>query len=93
MSDVFVNTQVIDVAPAPDAIDVVAEASPGAVTVVLGGPVGPAGADGAGGGGFNMTDVEDEIDTRIATHNQATARHPGSTSGRDFVALFQNGLI
>lgn len=34
-----------------------------------------------------------EIDTKIALHDQAEEVHNNATSGRDFVALFQNGLI
>lgn len=33
------------------------------------------------------------IDAKVAEHNQATDVHATVTSGRDFVALFQNGLI
>lgn len=55
------------------------------ISVINAGPPGPAGP--AGGV------TSEEVDTKIATHNQATAVHPNATSGRDFVALFQNGLV
>lgn len=45
------------------------------------------------GGGVDPVEILQEVDTRIATHNQATPVHDSATSGRDFVALFQNGLI
>ena len=62
------------------------------VTVTSAGPQGPPGAI----GNIDPNDlgvITDEIDTRVATHEQATPIHTNSTSGRDFAAFFQNGLI
>jgi hypothetical protein len=60
-------------------------------TVVLAGPQGPRGLSGA----VEYVEGVDEqfVDEKIATHNQSDGAHPGSSSGRDFSALFQNGLI
>jgi len=58
------------------------------LTITLAGPQGPPGI-----GSANLDIVIDEIDTRIAVHNQTTPIHTSATSGRDFAALFQNGLI
>lgn len=60
-----------------------------AVAVTNAGPPGPPGSLGS----FDMVPVLEEIDTRIAIHDQGTPIHTNATSGRDFVALFQNGLI
>lgn len=60
------------------------------VGVINAGPSGPAGPPGeAADTGL----ILDEVDVRIGTHNQSTPVHEMATSGRDFVALFQNGLI
>ena len=59
----------------------------------------PGGTDGQVVGKSGITTVwldvgtSTEIDTKIATHNQAEVVHTNASSGRDFVALFQNGLI
>lgn len=75
------------------------------ITIELAGPVGPSGLIPAGGSdgqvigklGVGTTwltiGTSEEIDTKIATHEQAEVVHNNATSGRDFSALFQNGLI
>ena len=78
--------QTIKVDPIDNSVEVIrVDATP---TLVLAGPQGPAGPAGSG----EVGDVGEQIDTKIATHNQSVGAHPGSSSGRDFVALFQNGL-
>ena len=57
------------------------------VTVTLGGPPGPTGAAGTGGGSSV------DVDARIAAHDQQEQAHTNATSGRDFSALFLNGLV
>lgn len=57
------------------------------VTITNGGPVGPPGPAGIGGGSIV------DVDARIALHNQQEQVHTNATSGRDFSALFLNGLI
>jgi len=98
MSDIQVvsQTQRIEVTPGTNRIvfnplteAVTVEAAPIAVSVINAGPPGPPGTPGS----VDMAPVIEEIDTRIGVHNQATPIHPGATSGRDFVALFQNGLV
>ena len=98
MSDitVVVSTQRIEVNPQIPRIEfdpqtqvVEVVVPPQSVGVVNAGPPGPPGADGS----FDMAPVIEEIDTKIATHNQATPVHSNATSGRDYVALFQNGLV
>ena len=91
------NTQVIQVTPQTQRIVVdPATSTPtivvpnvASVAVVNAGPAGPPGALGS----FDLVPVLAEVDTRIATHNQTTPIHTNATSGRDFAALFQNGLI
>lgn len=98
MSDiqVVVQTQRIEVTPGTPRIEfnpatesVTVTAAGSSISTINAGPPGPPGADGS----FDMAPVVDEIDTRIATHNQTAPIHESATSGRDFVALFQNGLI
>jgi hypothetical protein len=94
---VVVQTQRIEVTPGvsrieynpqTEAVDVIAAGS--SVSVINAGPPGPPGTPGE----VNMVPVIEEIDTRIATHNQHVSPiHESATSGRDFVALFQNGLV
>ena len=60
------------------------------VSVINAGPPGPAGPPGSDA---DPTPILEQVDIRIATHNQASPVHQMATSGRDFVALFQNGLI
>ena len=55
----------------------------------LKGDTGPPGADGDVGSGTTI----EVVDAMIATHNQAEVVHAQASSGRDFAALFQNGLI
>lgn len=69
--------------------DIVVESPGVAVGVVNAGPPGPPGSIGS----FSMVPVIEEIDTKIAQHDQGTPIHTTATSGRDFAALFQNGLI
>lgn len=54
---------------------------------------GPPGPPGPPGSIENIEPILEAVDDKIATHNQATPVHPNATSGRDFVALFQNGLV
>lgn len=89
----------IDVAGTQQAIEVVVQtqtivvANPsGAVSILNAGPIGPPGMNGLSGD-YDATQLLVEMDTKIATHNQATPVHTTATSGRDFAALFQNGLI
>lgn len=77
MSDIQVVTQT-------QVIEV--EPATSSVSIINAGPPGPPGS-------VDLAPVIEEIDTKIATHNQATPVHPGATSGRDFSALFQNGLV
>lgn len=83
------------------------DGSQSVVSIVAAGPQGPPGASGVPEGGIDGQVVgklgdgttwlsigtSEEIDTKIATHDQASAAHLAKTSGRDFVALFQNGLV
>lgn len=62
------------------------------VSVVNAGPPGPAGIPGLSGD-TDTAQLLQEVDTKIATHTQAEVVHTNATSGRDFVALFENGLI
>lgn len=96
MSVVVVSqTQSLEVSLAPtriifeptDSTVTVIEAT-SSVSVINSGPPGPAGPAGVDG----SVDYS-EVDSRIAAHNQASPVHAMATSGRDFVALFQNGLI
>lgn len=98
MSDiqVVVQTQRIEVTPGvprivfnPATESVTVTAAGSSISTINAGPPGPPGTPGE----VNMVPVIDEIDTRIATHNQTAPIHESATSGRDFVALFQNGLI
>lgn len=74
----------------PSTESVIVQESVSSVGIINAGPPGPPGAPGS----VNMTPVIEEIDTRIATHNQSPSPiHDNATSGRDFVALFQNGLV
>lgn len=59
--------------------------SDSSISVINAGPPGPPGAN----GGVSL----EEVDSRVALHNQAEVVHTNATSGRDFVALFQNGLV
>lgn len=61
--------------------------APNQITVTNAGPVGPPGITSVIGG----VGVE-EIDSRIATHDQTTTAHENSKSGLDFSALIRNGL-
>ena len=76
------------------------------VSVVQSGPIGPPGASALPEGGVDgqvlgklgasttwlTIGTSEEIDTKIAIHDQATPIHTNATSGRDFSALFLNGL-
>lgn len=73
--------------PATEVVTVIAAES--SIGVINAGPPGPPGAPGS----VDMGLVVDEINTRVATHNQTAPIHESATSGRDFVALFQNGLV
>ena len=73
--------------PATKTVSVIAD--PRSIAVINAGPPGPPGSIAS----FDLVPVLAVMDTKIATHNQATPIHPGATSGRDFVALFQNGLV
>lgn len=91
---VNVRTQRIEVNP-PDLRVVVTQA----------GPVGPSGLIPSGGvdgqvigklgSGTTWLSIgtSEEIDTKIAEHEQSTPVHTNATSGRDFSAFFLNGLI
>lgn len=103
MSDIQVlhQTQIIEVSPQPQEINVnpvtgaaVVVGSPtNSVNVVNAGPVGPAGIPGLSGEA-DTAELLAEVDSKIATHAQAMAPiHTNATSGRDFSALFENGLI
>lgn len=93
---VVVQTQRIEVSPGTpriifspqDSLVEVQSPTP-SVSVINAGPPGPPGTPGE----VNLVPVIEEIDTRIATHNQTAPIHESATSGRDFVALFQNGLV
>lgn len=99
MSDitVVVQTQRIEVTPGvpriefnPQTETVVVLPAVSSISTINAGPPGPPGAPGV----VDMGPVVEEIDARIATHNQHVSPiHESATSGRDFVALFQNGLI
>ena len=93
---VVVQTQRIEVTPGTprveynpqtEAVDVIAAGS--SVSTILAGPPGPPGTPGE----VNMAPVIEEIDTRIGAHDQATPVHTSASSGRDFAALFLNGLV
>lgn len=86
--DVEIFTQQIVVDPATSTPTITVP-TVSAVSITNAGPVGPPGALGS----FDLVPVLEEVDTRIATHNQAEVVHQSAVSGRDFVALFQNGLI
>lgn len=73
----------------PDTGNVTVEVGTPSTSVISAGPPGPPGALGS----FDLVPVLEEVDTRIATHNQAAPIHTNATSGRDFAAFFQNGLI
>lgn len=94
--DVLSQTQRIEVSPGapriifnPVTSGVTVSGATSAVALINAGPPGPPGAMGS----FDMAPVVEEIDTRIATHNQTAPIHASATSGRDFAAAFQNGLI
>lgn len=99
MSDitVVVHTQRIEVTPGipriefnPQTEAVVILAAGSSISTINAGPPGPPGAPGI----VDMGPVVEEIDIRIATHNQHVSPiHETATSGRDFSALFENGLI
>jgi hypothetical protein len=76
--NVTVQTQRIEVDP-----------STSSVSVTNAGPAGPPGTPGE----VNLVPVIEEIDSRIGQHNQASPVHTQATSGRDFVGLFEIGLI
>lgn len=61
---------------------------PSDVVVTNAGPVGPPGSSGSSGG---VTELQ--VDAKISEHNTRETPHTNVTSGRDFVALFQNGLV
>lgn len=79
----------------------------GSAVVHSGGPQGPPGASALPPGGENgqvlgklgagtqwlSVGTSEEIDTKIATHSQQEVVHLNATSGRDFAALFENGLV
>jgi len=98
MSDitVVVQTQRIEVTPGipriefnPQTEAVVVLAAGSSISTINAGPPGPPGAPGV----VDMTPVNEAIDTKIATHNQHISPiHETATSGRDFAALFENGL-
>jgi len=76
------------------------------VSVINTGPQGPPGVSGIPDGGVTgqvigkadtgtvwlSIGTSEEVDTKIATHAQAEEVHTNATSGRDYAALFQNGL-
>ena len=80
------ETKTYFVSPVVQKTLVVSPAQP-SVAVSNAGPQGPAGAGGNGGSTLEDSDI------KVAEHNQTTPIHTNATSGRDFVALFQNGLI
>ncbi|MCA9368316.1 hypothetical protein KC887_08765 [Candidatus Kaiserbacteria bacterium] len=77
----------------------------GTAAIISAGPVGPSGLIPPGGTdgqvlgkqGVSTTwlsvGTSEEIDTKIAEHNQAEVAHTQISSGRDFSALFLNGLV
>lgn len=93
---VVVQTQRIEVTPGTPRIEfnpatesVTVTAAGSSISTILAGPPGPPGAPGE----VNMAPVIEEIDTRIGAHDQATPVHSSASSGRDFAALFLNGLV
>jgi len=96
---VVVETQRIEVIPAPTRIvfdpatsSVEVTEAGSSVSVINAGPPGPPGTPGSVDPS-DLLAISSEIDTKIATHNQTAPIHESATSGRDFVALFENGLI
>lgn len=79
----------------------------GSISVISAGPPGPPGASALPPGGTDgqvlgkqgstttwlSVGTSEEVDTKIAAHNQAEVVHPNASSGRDFSALFENGLV
>lgn len=63
-----------------------------AVAIVNAGPVGPPGIPGLSGDA-DTAELLAEVDNKIAIHTQSQVVHTNATSGRDFVAFFENGLI
>lgn len=101
MSDITVVTQTqrIEVTPAvprivfnPQTSSVEVTEAVSSVSVINAGPPGPPGTPGSVDPS-DLLAISSEIDTKIATHNQTAPIHEAATSGRDFVALFQNGLV
>lgn len=81
-------TQTIQASPLEQIISV--DTVEQTVQIIQSGPQGVPGVDAAvGGGGVTQEDV----DTSIATHNQAEIVHNNASSGRDFAALFTLGLV
>lgn len=100
MSDITVEstTQLIEVTPSVQLIEVdpvtsetiVVTSGISSVGVINAGPVGPRGFS----GDLDAIALLDQMDVKVATHNQQVSPvHDQATSGRDFAALFQNGLI
>jgi hypothetical protein len=89
--EVTPGTPRIEYNPQTESVTVVAAGS--SVSVINAGPPGPPGTPGS----VDPSDlllISQEIDSKVATHNQHVSPiHENATSGRDFVALFQNGLI
>ena len=101
MSDVtvVVQTQRIEVTPSsprviftPTTSSVEVTEAASSVSVINAGPPGPPGTPGSIEPS-DLLQISEEIDTKVAAHNQATPVHESATSGRDFVALFENGMI
>lgn len=82
------QTQQINVDPQTN-VPIVVGTPSSAISIINSGPIGPPGM----AGDYDPTSLLVEVDTKIATHNQTTPIHGAATSGRDFAALFQNGLI
>lgn len=104
MINVFSKTQTIEALAQTQRIMVGSNKS---VSVINTGPQGPPGPSAVPEGGTDgqvigklgasttwlSLGTAEEVDTKIAAHAQAEQVHINSTSGRDYVALFQNGLI
>lgn len=81
MVELTASTEVIVVSPADES-----------VSVILAGPPGPRGAPGLSGD-LDPEALQEFVDVSVAAHNQAETVHTNATSGRDFAALFENGLV
>jgi hypothetical protein len=98
---VVVQTQRIEITPSaprivfdPQTSSVEVTEAVSSVSVINAGPPGPAGPPGLVElDPSDLLEISETIDTKIGIHNQASPIHESATSGRDFVALFENGLI